>query len=505
MLRTSNIKKSFSSVEVLHGISFAVEKGCVTALVGENGAGKSTLMKILSGVHTDYTGEISIDGKPVFFKNPRHAQQLGVSIIHQELSCIPHLTVAENIFIGKEPARRFGVVDFPKLFADAQSILDEFEFPYSPNTPVRNLSVGWQQIVEVARAFSADAKIFILDEPTSALTENEIRILFEKIRVLKKRGKIIIFISHRLEEIYEIADEIAVLRDGQFIGKYPVKEISRSELISKMVGKAIHETKQIKSSASSETVLAAENLEVYGKTGTILSGITFDLKRGETLGVAGLLGSGKTELLKFLFGELKAQHTGRITLEGAPYIPKCASRSLEGSIFYLSKDRKTEGIFADLDIIKNCSMSVLSDFASFGFLHEKEEAAAVRDQVSSLNVKLESYHQSIRELSGGNQQKVLIARGLLHRPKLLLLDEPTRGIDVGAKAEIYELIEQLSSSGISSIISSSEIPELLRICDRILVLHNGMPAAILAAGETSASEILHYAFGEGKAWTKPTD
>ncbi len=497
MLRLSNIKKSFSSVEVLHGISFSVEKGCVTALVGENGAGKSTLMKILSGVHTDYAGDVSIDGETVVFRNPREAKQLGISIIHQELSCIPHLSVAENIFIGKEPTRTFGVVDFPKLFADAREILDQFEFPYSPNTVVKNLSVGWQQVVEIAHAFSADARIFILDEPTSALAENEIKILFEKIRLLKKRGKIIIFISHRLEEIYEIADEIAVMRDGQFIGKYPVKEISRGELISKMVGKSFHETKQTRLSGSEESILSVEDLAVYDRTGALLSGVTFDLKRGETLGVAGLLGSGRTELLKFLYGGLKARHTGKMTFEGNPFIPKSASHSLGENIFYLSKDRKAEGVFAQLDVIKNCSISVLSDYASFGVVDTKKEMAAVRNQITTLNVKLGSYYRSMRELSGGNQQKVLLARGLLHRPKLLLLDEPTRGIDVGAKEEIYGLIGQMSSSGISSIIGSSEIPELLRICDRILVLYNGSPAAMLNADETDTSEILHYAFGEG--------
>ena len=497
MLRLSNIKKSFSSVEVLHGISFSVEKGCVTALVGEKGAGKWTLMKILSGVHTDYTGDISIDGETVVFRNPREAKQLGISIIHQELSCIPHLTVAENIFIGKEPTGQFGVVDFTKLFADAREILDQFEFPYPPNTIVRNLSVGWQQVVEIAHAFSADARIFILDEPTSALAESEIKILFEKIRLLKKRGKVVIFISHRLDEIYEVADEIAVMRDGQFIGKYPVQDISRSELIGKMVGRSLHETKRTKSSASDETILRVEELAVYGATGALLSGVTFDLKRGETLGVAGLLGSGRTELLKFLYGGLKAPYAGRVTFEGSPYIPRSAAHSLDKNIFYLSKDRKAEGVFAQLDVIKNCSISVLSDYASFGVVDTKKEMAAVRNQITTLNVKLGSYYQSMRELSGGNQQKVLFARGLLHRPKLLLLDEPTRGVDVGAKEEIYGLMEQMESSGISAIIGSSEIPELLRICDRILVLYNGSPAAMLNADETDTSEILHYAFGEG--------
>jgi ribose transport system ATP-binding protein len=498
MLRLSTIKKAFSGVEVLHDISFSMERGCVTALVGENGAGKSTLMKILCGVYTDYNGEIFIDDEKIFFKNPWEAKHAGISIIHQELSCIPDLTVAENIFLGNEPLRKFGLVNFSRLRGDARTILKEFDFPYSPNTIVRNLSVGWQQIVEIAHALSSDAGIFILDEPTSALAESEIKILFKKIRLLKEKGKIIIFISHRLEEIYEIADEIAVMRDGRFIGKYSATEITRSELIGKMVGSKFYETKLAKSVACNEMALQVEDLNVFDNSTTYLSGITFTLMNGEILGLAGLLGSGKSELLKFLFGELKAQHTGKIMLGENIYVPKSASRSLTKKIFYLPKDRKTEGIFAGLDIIKNSSISVLSNYASGGYIHKTREAKAVANKSLELNLKFKSLYQNIQTLSGGNQQKVLIGRGLLNNPKLLLLDEPTRGIDIGAKEGIYNLINGLSSKGMSFIISSSDIPELLRICDRILVLFNGVPAALLNAQETDTNKILHYAFNEGQ-------
>lgn len=496
MLRLSNIKKSFSGVEVLHGVSFSIERGSVTALVGENGAGKSTLMKILSGVYIDYNGDVFIDDEKIFFKNPREAKKSGISIIHQELSCIPDMTVAENIFLGEEPVRKFGFVNFPKLFADAEVILKDFEFPYPPNVTVRNISVGWQQIVEIAHALSSDAKILILDEPTSALTENEIKILFEKIRLLKQKGKIVIFISHRLEEIYEIADDIAVLRNGQFIGKYSAEEVRPSELISKMVGKDIDGTQKAKSFYSDETILQIRNLEVFDKTKTYLENISFSIRKGEKLGVAGLLGSRKTELLKFLFGELKAQYTGDISFCRNSYVPKSAAHSLKKNIFYLSKDRKAEGIFSGLDLIKNSSISVLKNFVSGGFIDENKERRAVAEQVEKLNVRYKFLHQPIMSLSGGNQQKVLVGRGLLTDPKLLLLDEPTRGIDVGAKEEIYNLIDDLCASGISFIISSSEIPELLRICDRVLILFKGMPTAILNTNETDTKEILHYAFNE---------
>lgn len=496
MLKFSDIKKSFSGVEVLHGVSFSIQPGFVTALVGENGAGKSTLMKILSGIYPNYEGSISIDNEKISYKNPREAKKAGISIIHQELSCIPDLTVAENIFLGEEPLRKFGFVNYSKLFEQTKKILEDFEFPYSPEIMLRNISVGWQQIVEIAHALSSDAKILILDEPTSALTENEIKILFEKIRLLKEKGKIIIFISHRLEEIYEIADEIAVLRDGKFIGKYDANKIASSELISKMVGKTVDESLKAKSFYLDETVLEVSNLKVHDKSKTYLEDISFNLRKGEKLGVAGLLGSGKTEMLKFLYGETKLQHDGSIYYFGKNYDPKSADHSLKEHIFYLSKDRKTEGIFSGLDLIQNSSISVLHNYSSRGFINNSEEIKAVNDQVKTLNVKYKSLQQPIQFLSGGNQQKVLIGRGLLNDPKLLLLDEPTRGIDIGAKEEIYNLIDELSSSGISFIISSSEIPELLRICNRILVLFKGVPTAILNTDKTDTEEVLHYAFNE---------
>ncbi len=496
MLKFSGIKKSFKGVEVLHGISFEIEKGSVTAIVGENGAGKSTLMKILSGVYAEYEGEIFIDNQKIFFKNPKEAKDLGISIIHQELSCFPDLTVAENIFIGNEPVNKIGLLDFSKLTRDSEKILEEFSFPYSSNIKVKNLSVGWQQVVEIAHALSKDAKIIIFDEPTSALTENEIKILFEKIRVLKQRGKAVIFISHRFEEIYDIADDIIVLRDGNFIGKYGTKEISRSELINKMVGKELIETNKIKHSPSDEVVFQVKDLTVFDKNKIYLSGISFELRKGEILGLAGLLGSGKSELLKFLYGEFKSSYTGKIFLGNGEFKPKSAVHSLKRNIFYLSKDRKAEGIFAGLDLINNSIISDLDDNSSLGILHKKKINRIVNDQFKMLNIKFNSLRQPIQTLSGGNQQKVLISRGMLTNPYIMLLDEPTRGIDVGAKEEIYNLMKELSRRGISFIVSTSEVPELLKICDRVLVLFNGELTAELKTKETDTKNILHYTLNQ---------
>jgi len=496
MLKFSGIKKSFKGVEVLHGVSFEIADGSVTAIVGENGAGKSTLMKILCGVHTDYSGEIFIDDQKVTFRNPKEAKDCGISIIHQELSCFPDLTVAENIYIGNEPVNKIGFINFSKLARDSEKILKEFKFPYPSNIKIKNLSVGWQQVVEIVHALSKDAKIIIFDEPTSALTENEIKILFEKIRILKQSGKAVIFISHRFEEIYDIADDIIVLRDGNFIGKYDVKDISRSELIKKMVGKELLETKQNKAARSDEVIFKVNNLNVFKKDKKVLSGITFNLRKGEILGLAGLLGSGKTELLKFLFGEFRASHTGEILLNNEEFKPKSAIHSLKKNIFYLSKDRKAEGIFAGLDLINNSIISVLDNYSSFGFLSERKIHSLVMNQLKMLNLKFNSLHQPIQTLSGGNQQKVLISRGMLTNPCIMLLDEPTRGIDIGAKEEIYNLVKELSTKGISFIISTSEIPELLKICDRVLVLYNGAPTAVLNTKETDTKNILHYTFNQ---------
>jgi ribose transport system ATP-binding protein len=494
MLRFENISKSFSGVEVLHNISCSIEPGKIVALVGENGAGKSTLMKILSGVLTDHEGEISLKGRRLKFRNPKEAGQAGISIIHQELNLVPDLSVGENIFLGREPVSRFGRVAFRKLYRDSEQILEEFDFPHPPKQKVRTLAVGWQQMVEIAKALSINAGIIIMDEPTSALSEHEIAVLFEKIRFLKSRRKTVIFISHRLKEVFDIADEVIVLRDGNFVGKYPVKEVTREQLISLMIGREISDVASAGPLELQHEILRVEDLRVFRKGNPVLSGINFVLRKGEVLGVAGLLGAGRTELLKFLYGELNAGFSGRLLLNGKPLKPSSANCSIKNKIVYLPEDRKTEGIFAGQNLLFNSSISVLPEISAFGMVNHSEERRLVSEKFEELNVRMNSLSQLIPTLSGGNQQKVLLSRVLLLNPRLLLLDEPTRGIDVGAKEEIYELIERLSRRGISVMVTSSEIPELIRMCHRILVLSLGKQTAILTADQTNPQEILKLAF-----------
>ncbi|HEY9165346.1 MAG TPA: sugar ABC transporter ATP-binding protein [Candidatus Kryptonia bacterium] len=499
MLKLSNISKSFFGVEVLHDISLVFEPGCVTSVVGENGAGKSTLMKIIGGIYNDYDGEISFGGQPLVFRNPRDADKWGISIIHQELNCISDLTAAENIFLGREPVNNLRFIDFDALNRNARTLLEQFDFPYPPNVKMRSISIGWQQIVEIVRALSTDARVIILDEPTSALTRNETDILFDKIRLLKEKRKIIIFVSHRLEEIYEIADQIAILRDGKLIGKYASQEIPRSALINKMVGKNVSEEAIGRQPNNNGTMLRVSGLTVFKEHERRLTGIDFELRKGEVLGIAGLMDSGKSELLKFLFGSVNAAHDGQILLRNKVFRPKSPTDSINEGVFYLPGDRKAEAILHGLDLIQNTSISVLSQFSRFGFLNGKMESDVVGAQAHSMNVRMRSLHQPIESLSGGNQQKIIFARGLLSKSELFLLDEPTRGIDVGAKEEIYKLIQRLAGEGISFMISSSDIMELLRIADRILVLFRGKPTALLDTNKANASDILHYVFNENAA------
>ncbi|MCF8242321.1 MAG: sugar ABC transporter ATP-binding protein [Melioribacteraceae bacterium] len=495
MLSFSEISKSYSGNEVLHDVSFDIDYGEITALVGENGAGKSTLMKVLSGVIKEYTGKIIVGNEVREFNSPREAELAGISIIHQELNLIEDLTIAENIFLGREPVTKFGLLDFEKLYEDADEILRGFEFPFSSKTKVSDLNVGWQQIVEIARVFSIDSRIIIMDEPTSALTESEIRILFEKIKILKNQGKAIIFISHRLEEVFELADEIVVLSNGCFVGKFKNEQIIKSELISKMIGKKHYETQRTINDIENEILLNVDGVDVYNKK-KIISGVNFKLKKGEILGLAGLLGSGKSEFLKFLYGKKSYLFTGTIELKGKKIIPKYPHCSIDENVYYISKDRKRDGILTGMNITENSTISVLQNYVKYGCLNKKMERQEVNAEAEFLNIKMNSLQQPIETLSGGNQQKVLLGRGLLTDPELLLLDEPTRGIDVGAKEEIYNILMELASEGISLIISSSEIPELLRICDRILVFSRGKQRAVFNTSETNGEEILQFAFME---------
>ncbi len=495
LLEFQHISKSFSGVEVLHDVSFQLEKGNVIAIIGENGAGKSTLMKILCGILNDYKGKIVLNDNEIKFNNPREAEDAGISIIHQELNLVNDLNVAENIFLGHEPINRLGFVNFNSMYAETEKLLAEFDFPFSVKTKVRDLPIGWQQMVEIAKALRLKAEIIVMDEPTSALSESEMQFLFKQIGLLKASGKTIIYISHRMKEIFEIADKVVVLRDGRYIGKYSIKEVDQNYLVQKMVGKEVKTNSDKKELIQEEQLLHLNSISVNEDNKKLLSDISFELKRGEVIGIAGLLGAGRTELLKFLYGSYSQNFTGEVEFKNENFIPSSPSRSIQNRIVYLSEDRKKEGIFPEISNLKNSSISILPRLSKYGFIKNKLELDTVTSMTKELNVRMKSIHQHISHLSGGNQQKILLSRVLLINPDLLLLDEPTRGIDVGAKQEIYELIDKLKSEGIGILFTSSEIPELLLVADRILVLSEGKQTAILDTRKTDSREILKYAFG----------
>ncbi|MFC2085320.1 sugar ABC transporter ATP-binding protein [Bacteroidota bacterium] len=490
-----HISKSFSGVEVLHDISFQIEKGKLLALVGENGAGKSTLMKILCGILSNYQGQVILNGNTVKFINPREAENAGIAIIHQELNLVPDLSVAENIFLGHEPLNRLGFIDYKIMNDKATRLLAEFDFPFLVNTKVMNLPIGWQQMVEISKALMLKAEIIVMDEPTSALSESEIKFLFGQIALLKERGKTIIYISHRMKEIFEIANEVVILRDGLYVGKYAIPEIDQKFLVGKMAGKEIVENNNKYQSTSGKQNLYLDAVSVYKDKQQILSDLSFELKCGEVIGIAGLLGAGRSELLKFLYGAFSSRFSGELKFKNNRFIPGSPVSSIQNKIVYLSEDRKTDGIFPELSILKNSSISILPGLSRFGFIRRKSENAIVSSKTDELNVRMESIHQHIRNLSGGNQQKVLLSRVLLIKPELLFLDEPTRGIDVSAKQEIYNLIDELKMEGMGILFTSSEIPELLLVSDRILVLSEGKQCALLNTSKTDSKEILNYAFG----------
>ncbi len=496
LLEFINISKSFSGVQVLYDISFSIEKGKLFALVGENGAGKSTLMKILCGILNEYQGDIKLNGNKIIFNNPREAENAGITIIHQELNLVAELSVAENIFLGREPTNRLGFIDFKKMYAEAEVLLRRFDFPFSVETKINKLPIGWQQMVEIAKALRLKAEIIVMDEPTSALSENEIKFLFEQIAQLKKSGKTIIYISHRMKEIFEISDEVITLRDGRFVGKYSTSKINQDFLVSKMAGREIKTDRVRKQYHSTEQLLSLNSVSVIGSNKKILSELSFSLNCGEVLGIAGLLGAGRTELLKFLYGTDNSGFNGEIKFLGELFKPTSPTKSIKNKIIYLSEDRKGEGIFAELSNLKNGSISILPKISRLGFIQKKNEYKVVTKKVNELNTKMDSIFQKITNLSGGNQQKVLLSRVLLINPKLLLLDEPTRGIDVAAKQEIYELIDKLKAEGMGIIFTSSEIPELLSVTDQILVLAEGKQKALLETEKTNSVEILKYAFEE---------
>ncbi|MCY9849871.1 ribose ABC transporter ATP-binding protein RbsA [Pectobacterium jejuense] len=468
LLQLQGITKSFPGVKALSGAALNVCPGKVMALVGENGAGKSTMMKVLTGIYRKDAGSIHFLGQEVDFNGPKASQEAGIGIIHQELNLIPQLTIAENIFLGREFTNRFGRIDWNKMYAEADKLLKRLNLRYDSRRMVGDLSIGDQQMVEIAKVLSFESKVIIMDEPTDALTDTETASLFSVIKELQSQGCGIVYISHRLKEIFEICDDITVFRDGQFIGERPVSDLEEDTLIEMMVGRKLEDQYPRSNKVPGEVRLKVQNLSGPG-----VDSVSFTVRKGEILGVAGLMGAGRTELMKILYGALP-RTGGNVTLDGRDVVTRKPQDGLANGIVYISEDRKRDGLVLGMSVKENMSLTALRYFShAGGRLKHAEEQLTVADFIRLFNVKTPSMEQPIGLLSGGNQQKVAIARGLMTRPNVLILDEPTRGVDVGAKKEIYQLINQFKEEGLSIILVSSEMPEVLGMSDRIIVMHEG--------------------------------
>ena len=494
ILEVDNVSKSFPGVQALDRVSFNLRKGEVHALVGENGAGKSTLMKILSGVYQADQGTIRYKGQVVNFRNVNQAHEAGIRIIYQELNLIPHLSVAANIFIGREPLTRFGTLDEKKMNSDATAILGRLNIHLDPTIPLNKLPVSKQQMVEIAKALSSESEVLIMDEPTSALTESEIDELFTVIHTLRERGVAIIYISHRLDELKHIVDRISIFRDGHSVSTDDYSAIEMDEIVNRMVGRKIENKFPPKQNVpTTEKLLEVRKIVRSG----VLHDISFELYRGEILGIAGLMGAGRSELGRAIFGADRIT-SGEVLMNGRRLSLRSPSDAIRAGIAYLSENRKEEGLAVKMQLAENITMANVQEISRrFGVLSRNREMEAAQRYVEELLIRTPSLIQIVNNLSGGNQQKVVVAKWLFCNSKILIFDEPTRGIDVGTKYAIYELIGLLARQGRGIIMISSDLPEILGLTDRLLVLHEGSLAATLTTAETTPDEVLNYAAGLG--------
>jgi D-xylose transport system ATP-binding protein len=499
-LEMRNITKQFPGVKALNDVTFSVKKGEVHALCGENGAGKSTLMKVLSGLypHGTYDGQIMINGEEKRFGKIKDAEEAGIAIIYQELALVKELSIGENLFLGKEPAV-FGIINWERVFKESERWLKEVGLhDVNPEHPIGALGIGKQQQIEIAKALSKRANILILDEPTAALTEQEVEILLGILREFKKRDVTCIYISHKLNEVFAIADTVTVLRDGQTVGTYPIAEVNEDKVISLMVGRELKERFPRVAAIPGEVVLKVKdytvmNPERQGKK--VIDNLSFELRKGEILGIAGLMGAGRTELVMSLFGSYGGQNQGTIEIEGKPVKLKNTQQAIKAGLALVSEDRKKYGLVLGMDIKSNVSLASLGVISSGGILRPNEEIAAGNQYLRSLRVKANSVETIVGTLSGGNQQKVVLGKWLMTVPKILILDEPTRGIDVGAKFEIYNIMNELIAQGVSIIMVSSELPELLGMSHRIMVIAEGKHMGEFAAEEATQEMIMTAATG----------
>ena len=488
LLDIKGLEKTFPGVRALKGVNLTVNKGEIHALMGENGAGKSTLIKVLTGIYQKNGGTICFDGEEINARTPIEANEKGISTIYQELNLVLFQTVYENLFLGREPRTKFGSIDRKAMISEAKRILEELGIEIDVTRPLKNYSTAIQQMVAIARAVSINAKLVIMDEPTSSLDTHEVQVLFRIIRQLKSKGISVIFISHKLDEIFEICDRLTVFKDGEYVGDYDIGELNQLKLISLMVGKdtvELERNKQGYEFANAKVIAEMKDI----RQGMRLNGINIEIKQGEVVGLAGLLGSGRTELAQVLFGSGMPDN-GEIFWWGEKAGIHSPADAIKKGMGFCTEDRKTEGIIPHLSVRENITIALLPKLNSFGFVKTKEQDEIVRSYIDRLKIKTPTPEQAICNLSGGNQQKVLLARWMCMNPKLMILDEPTRGLDVGAKAEIEQLIQEFSKSGISVLMISSEIAELERNCDRIIVMREGRVIGELAGDQISQDKVM---------------
>lgn len=494
LLHMQAINKSFPGVRALADVDLVVYPGEILGLLGENGAGKSTLMKVLNGVYKPDSGTIQWQGETLTVNSPHDAQENGISMIHQELALIPYLDAGKNIFLGREPVLAPGIMHWQKLYRDARAIMDDLNLTISVRRPVRFFSIAQQQMIEVAKALSLDARLIIMDEPTSSLTDREVEILFDQMRQLRERGVSIVFISHRLDEVFEICDRVTVLRDGELVDSQAVEAVTSDDIIRMMVGRevgTIYEKRDTE--PSDEPVLTVENLS----RGDVVRDVSFTLHRGEILGIAGLVGAGRTELAETIFGVHPAS-SGRIILNGDTVQIKNPSDAIKRGIGFVPEDRKEQGLFLGLSVGANILMTKLREMVRAIFIDHGAVSQESETYIKRLDIRTPSAQQEVRNLSGGNQQKVVIAKWLTLDPIILILDEPTRGIDVGAKSEIYRLMNRLAAQGVGIIMISSELPEVLGVSDRILVMHEGTISGEFEAATATQDDLMNAATGTRK-------
>ena len=502
ILRMTAITKAFPGVMALDGVTFDLDVGEIHALVGENGAGKSTLIKILAGVYpyAEYGGQIILDGEERRFANVRDSEQAGIAVIYQEMSLVKDLSVAENIFLGRAP-RRLGIINWDELFSRAQKLLDELHLQIDPRIPVRNLGIGQQQLVEIAKALSQNARILVLDEPTAALTDAEVETLFGILNGLRARGVAMIYISHKLDEVFRISNRVTVLRDGKTIDTNPTSELNEPRVIAQMVGREVNQIFPETKHERGEIVFEARNVTVEDPSvpGKLLvDQVGFAVRKGEVLGIAGLMGSGRTELLMAIFGAHAGRKSAEVLIDGRPAQINAPSDAIKHGVGFVTEDRKRYGLILDQTILRNMTLAGLRNLSGRFITDDNAEAAAGERAATDLRIKAPSVFTIAGTLSGGNQQKVVLAKWLLTNPRVLFLDEPTRGIDVGAKQEIYAQINQLAETGLAIILVSSELPEVLGLSDRVIVLHEGRVTGEFTRAEATPEAVMSCATGRAR-------